>query len=233
MTSVDQANIIRLKVQGKNFEILADNNKALAFKSGAAVDIRDVLAVQRVFTDSRKGTMVSPNDLKNIFKTDDPLEVAKIIIQKGDVPLTKEYREEMIEQKRKQIINLIHRNAVDPKTHIPHPPQRIEAALKEAKFHVDALKDVPRQVEEALKAIRPILPIKFEIKEIAAKIPAQYAAKSYPILNSFGKKIREDWQTDGSLVVVVEIPGGLEEEFHNKLNALCHGEVETKILNIK
>lgn len=233
MTSVDQANIIRLKVQGKNFEILADNNKALAFKSGAAVDIRDVLAVQRVFTDSRKGTMVSPNDLKNIFQTDDPLEVAKIIIQKGDVPLTKEYREEMIEQKRKQIINLIHRNAVDPKTHIPHPPQRIEAALKEAKFHVDALKDVPRQVEEALKAIRPILPIKFEMKEIAAKIPAQYAAKSYPILNSFGKKIREDWQTDGSLVVVVEIPGGLEEEFHNKLNALCHGEVETKILNVK
>ena len=77
------------------------------------------------------------------------------------------------------------------------------------------------------------MPIKFEIKEIAVKIPPEFAAKSYTILNSFGKKIREDWQTDGSLVVVLEMPGGLEEDFHNKLNALCHGDVETKILNIK
>ena len=47
------------------------------------------------------------------------------------------------------------------------------------------------------------------------------------------KKIREDWQTDGSLVVVIEIPGGLEEDFHNKLNSLCHGTIETKILKVK
>ncbi len=105
--------------------------------------------------------------------------------------------------------------------------------MDEAKFHVDEGKDVNRQVEDALKVLRPILPIKFEIKEIAAKIPPDFAAKSYSVINSFGKKIREDWQTDGSLVVFVEIPGGLEEDFHGKLNALCHGEVESKILNVK
>jgi len=77
------------------------------------------------------------------------------------------------------------------------------------------------------------LPIKFEVKEIATKIPPEFAAKSYPIFNQFGKKIREDWQTDGSLVVVIEMPGGLEEDFHNKLNALCHGNVETKVLKVK
>lgn len=233
MTTVDKANVIKLKTHGQNFEILADSAKALSLKSGMAVDIRDVLAVQKVFTDAKKGMEASPNALSSIFKTDDPLEVAKLIIQKGDIPLTAEYKHNLREQKKKQIIDIIHRNAVDPKTHAPHPPQRIEAALEQAKFHIDEVKDVNRQVEDALKAIRPILPIKFEIKEIAAKVPAEFAAKSYPILNSFGKKIREDWQTDGSLVVVLEMPGGLEEDFHNKLNALCHGNVETKILNVK
>jgi ribosome maturation protein SDO1 len=233
MTTVDEANIIKLKTHGQNFEIMADSAKALSLKSGAAVDIRDIVAVQKVFTDAKKGMEASPNALRSIFKTDDPLEVAKLIIQKGDIPLTSEYRQGLREQKKKQIINVIHRNAVDPKTHAPHPPQRIEAALEEAKFHIDEVKDVNKQVEEAIKAIRPILPIKFEVKEIAAKIPSEFAAKSYSIVNSFGKKIREDWQTDGSLVVVLEMPGGLEEDFHNKLNALCHGNVETKILNVR
>jgi len=233
MVSVDEAKVVKLKTHGQNFEIMADSAKALALKSGSAVDIKDVLAVQKVFTDAKKGMEASPNALRSIFKTDDPLEAAKIIIQKGEIPLTADYKQDLREQKKKQIINIIHRNAVDPKTHAPHPPQRIEAALEQAKFHFDEAKDVNKQVEDALKVLRPILPIKFEIKEIAAKVPAEFAAKSYPILNSFGKKIREDWQTDGSLVVVLEIPGGLEEDFHSKLNALCHGEVETKILNVK
>ncbi|HZX44831.1 MAG TPA: ribosome assembly factor SBDS [Candidatus Nanoarchaeia archaeon] len=233
MVSVDSANTIKLKTHGQSFEILADSTKALAIKHGTDMDIRDVLAVQKVFTDSRKGLEASPNALKAVFGTDDPLEAAKLIIQKGDIPLTQEYKQGLRDQKKKQIIYMIHRNAVDPKTHLPHPPQRIEAALEEAKFHIDEFKEVTKQVEEALKAIRPILPIKFETKEISAKIPPNYAAKSYSILHSFGKTLREDWQSDGSLVVIVEIPGGLEEEFHSKLNALCHGEVETKILNIR
>ena len=233
MTTVDEANIIRLKTHGQTFEIMADSTKALSLKSGNPMDIRDVLAAQNVFTDARKGLKASSNALKSIFQTDDPLEVAKIIIQKGDIPLTQEYKHELREQKKKQIINIIHRNAVDPKTHAPHPPYRIEAALEQAKFHIDEVKDVNKQVEEALKALRPILPIKFEVKEIAVKIPPEFAAKSYSVLNSFGKKLREDWQSDGSLMAVVEIPGGLEEDFHNKLNELCHGDVETKILSVK
>ncbi len=233
MTTIDEAHVIKLKTHGQNFEILADSTKALSLKSGGAIDIREVVAVQKIFTDAKKGMVASSNALISIFNTDDPLEVSRIIIQKGEIPLTAEYKQGLREQKKKQIINIIHRNAVDPKTHVPHPPQRIESALEQAKFHVDESKDVNKQVEEALKVLRPILPIKFEIKEIAAKIPAEYAAKSYSTINSFGKKIREDWQTDGSLVVVLEIPGGLEEDFHNKLNELCHGDVETKVLNVR
>lgn len=233
MVTVDSAQIARLKSHGHEFEILVDANLALSLKQGNQVEISSVVAVPKVFRDAKKGDEASPNTMKEAFGTDEPLKVAEIIIKKGDLPLTTEYKQNLREKKLKQIINIIHRNAVDPQTHLPHPPERIKNALEESKFHVDEFKDVQKQVTDALKSIMPILPIKFEVKEISVKIPPEYAAKSYPVINEFGKKIREDWQKDGSYVAVVEIPGGLEEDFHNKLNALCHGDIETKILETR
>src|SRR3989338_3679230 len=111
MVTVDQASIEKLKTHGQNFEILVDSNAALAFKGGSGIDIRTVLAAQKIFSDAKKGLEASENTMKSTFETDDPLEVAKIIIQKGDIPLTKEYRENLKETKKRQIINIIHRNA--------------------------------------------------------------------------------------------------------------------------
>jgi len=233
MVDVDSAQIARLKTHGHNFEILVNSSNAIALKGGSNVSMSDVLAVPKVFSDAKKGLEASANTMKEVFQVDDPIEVAKIIIQKGEIPLTAEYKNQLREQKKKKIIELIHRDAVDPKTHLPHPPQRIENAMEEAKVRIDESMDVNKQLELVLKKIRPVLPIKFEVKEIAVKIPADYAAKSYSIVNSFGKKLKEEWQSDGSMVVVLEIPGGLEEDLHNKLNELCHGETETKILNTR
>ncbi len=233
MVSVDEAIIARLKTHNQNFEILVDCNMAIAVKEGKSVNMKDVLAAIKIFSDAKKGLEASENSMKQIFQTADPEEVAKIIIQKGEIQLTSEYRTNLKEQKRKQVINMLHVNGVDPKTHLPHPPQRIENALEEAKFHFDEFKAVQEQVQEALKKLRPILPIKFEVKEIAIKIPGEFAAKSYQILNSFGTKLKEEWLSDGSLATVLEIPGGLENDFYDKINSLTHGNVETKVLKIK
>lgn len=233
MVNVDQAVIARLKIQGHEFEILVDCNNALALKEGKGVEMHDVLAADRIFSDAKKGLEASLTAMKQIFGTDDAEEVAKQIIQKGEIQLTQEYREALKESKRKQIISIIHRNGVDPKTHLPHPPQRIENAFEEAKFHVDEFKGVQEQVQEALKKLRPILPIKFETKEIAIKLPPEHAPKCYSTIRMFGTILREEWQNNGFWVGVVELPGGMETDFYDKLNKICHGNVESKILKIK
>tara|TARA_Y100000310_G_scaffold267709_1_gene279845 strand:- start:13732 stop:14451 length:720 start_codon:yes stop_codon:yes gene_type:complete len=225
--------IARLRKEGKDFEICVEPDKALSFKSGENVDIKDVLITEKIFSDAKKGLEASEKDIKAVFGISDIFEIAEIIVKKGDIPLTTEYKNKLREQKRKQIIQIIHKNGVDPKTHIPHPINRIENAIEAAKVHIDERKSVQTQVQDILKKIRVILPIRFEVKELAVKIPASYAPKSYPIMKSFGKLLKEEWQNDGSLVAVVEMPGGLEEDFHQKLNALCHGEVESKVLNTK
>jgi len=233
MVAVDQAIIARLKTHGQSFEILVDCSNALALREGRETDMHDVLAAMQVFSDAKKGLAASETAMRQIFGTNDAEEVARQIIQKGEIQLTQEYREKLREDKRKQIISIIHRNGVDPRTHLPHPPQRIENAFIEAKFHVDEFMPVQEQVQEALKVLRPVLPIKLEIKEVALKIPPEYAPKCYSTVKQFGTMLREEWQTNGYWVAVVEIPGGLESDFYDKLNKICHGNVESKVLKTK
>ena len=233
MVTVDQAIIARLKAQGHSFEILVDCANAIAMREGKDVDMRDVLAAMKIFSDARKGMDASETAMKQIFGTSEVEDVAREIIRKGEIHLTQEYREKLREEKKKQIISIIHRNGVDPKTHFPHPPQRIENALIEAKFHVDEFMPVQEQVQEALKNLRPILPIKFEVKELAIKIAPEYAPKCYSTVKTFGTILREDWQSNGYWIAVVELPGGMENDFYDKLNKICHGNVESKVLKIK
>ncbi len=233
MVTVDHAIIARLKREGHDFEILVDCNNALALREGKDIDMHEILAAMQVFSDAKKGLVASETAMKQIFGTSDVNEVAKLIIQKGDIQLTQEYRERLREEKRKQIISIIHRNGVDPTTHLPHPPQRIENAFIEAKFHVDEFMPVQEQVQEALKKLRPILPIKFEIKEIAIKLPPDFAPKCYSTVKQFGTILREEWQNNGYWVGVIEIPGGMETDLYDKLNRICHGNVESKILKVK
>lgn len=233
MVTVDKAVIARLKSQGNIFEVLVDCNLAIALKSGQAPNMKDVLATQTIFADSKKGMEASPTAMKQVFGTDDSETVAKEIIKKGEIQLTAEYRNKLREEKRKQIIATIHRHGVDPRTHAPHPPARIELALEEAKVHIDEYKPADQQITDILKKLKVIIPIKFEMKEIAIKIPSQYTGKAYAILRNFGKLLKEEWQQDGSLVAVLELPGGLEEDFYDRLNSITHGDNETKVLKTK
>ena len=226
-------NLGRLKKGHEKYEIDIDPDKAMDYKNGVITDIHDVLRAEKIFSDAKKGLEVSPKQLEIEFKTSDPLEVAKIILKDGEIQLTEDYRKKLRDAKKAKILNTLHRNGVDPKTHLPHPMTRLENAFEEAKIKVDEFKSADDQIQDILAKLRKILPIRFELKEISVKIPPQYAAKSYPLLKSMGRLLKDDWQNDGSLLAIIEIPGGLETDFYDKLNSFTHGNNEAKVLKVK
>ncbi len=136
----------------------------------------------------------------------------------------------MIAEKRRQVINFIARNAVNPQNGLPHPPQRIELAMDEARVNIDLYKHLDELVKETVKALRPILPIKFEELRIAVKIPGDYAAKAYGELQSGTVMEKDEWQKDGSWVCIVRIPAGIQNEFYETVNRITRGEGEVRIL---
>lgn len=230
MVTLEDAVIARLEYYGEHFEILVDPDLAADFKRGQDIEVEEILAVEDVFKDAKKGDKASEEAMMKAFETTDPLEAARIIIRKGQVQLTAQQRREMQEEKRKKIVATITREAINPQTKLPHPARRIEIAMEEAKIHVDPFKSVDEQVNIVLKAIRTKIPIRIEKVQVAIKIPGDYTGKAYSVIPEFGETKREEWQQDGSWVAVVEIPGGMQDSFYRKLNELTHGQVETKLL---
>ena len=228
MVNVDRAVLAKMKKEGKEFEILVDCEKALELKEGKSVGIDDIVAVNDIFKDVKKGEKASEHDLQRLFGTTDFSKIAKEIILKGEVQLTKEHLSKKREELRKKIINIIHRNAIDPKTGIPHPPQRIESAMEEAKVHINEHKTAEDQVEEIIHKLKPIIPIRFETRKIEVIIPASYSGHCYNVLKSYNAT--EEWMNDGRLKAKVELAAGVVDEFFGKLNSICHGEVESKIV---
>ncbi len=217
--------IARLKRFGKTFEISVDSDKALDYKQGKINDVRDVLLAEGIFADARKGLRSSQQDLQNAFKTSEVYAIADIIVKQGEIQLTTEHRAQEREQKRRKVITLIQRQAIDARTALPLPPERIEAALEQGKVAIDDHKTAEEQLGEIISKLRPILPLKIEQKRLTITIPAQFAGKSYQAVKISSTIVKESWNNDGSWTATVEIPAGLKLEFIDKLNAITHGQV--------
>ncbi len=227
-------NLARMKKGGQLFEIIVEPDKAIELKEGRPVEIKDVLRSENIFSDAKKGLLAPEHLFMPNFGTTDSLKIAEVIIRDGEVQLTAEYRKKVREQKLRLIIEMIHRNGVDPKTHLPHPAARIESAMEEAKVRIEEFKRPEEQVARIISELRVILPIKMEVAEIEIIIPnSQNAARAYPTIRGSSTIIKDDWLNDGSWKGVVELPAGLSEEFFTKLNKITKGEIETKIIRTR
>ncbi len=223
-------NTAKLKKGGETFEIAVDPDLAISFRNKKPVDIKEVLKSEHIFSDVKKGLIASEEHMHTIFEMKDVLKIAEFILTHGELQLTNDYRHKLYEEKKKRIIDIIARNGVDPKTHLPHPKTRIENAISEAKVTFDYYQSAEDQVQDVLKHIMKVLPIKFEMIKVEVKIGSKYASKMYGTVSSFGKIMHDSWTPDGTWIVVVEIPAGIQNDFYDKLNALTHGDVSTEIV---
>jgi ribosome maturation protein SDO1 len=246
----------RIEKSGRTFEMLMDpenaweakkiireeiNKRLKEGKAKSRITIEELLNHQKinlelifesftVFEDLRRGKKATDGDMEAVFETIDGMKIAAHILLEGEIHWTKAQREEEKEKKLKQIITIISKNAINPQNNKPHPYQRIEKAIEEAKIKIDIMKSAEEQVDDVVKSIRTIIPIRMEQVEMAIKIPTAFTAKGYNIVAQYAVIKKEEWQSDGSWVSVVNLPAGLQMELVDKLNKLTHGRVQTKLL---
>ena len=215
-----------IKVRYKDYEIMVEPDLAKEAKlEGKDHDIQRLLFVQEVFKDADKGERASADDLEEDFGTRQVMEAADEIFEKGTMQLTTEQKKEMREDKYKQIVNMIARRAMDPKTGNPHPPQRVENALEEAGFNADAMEDVEAQFEDAIEKIRPIIPVSLEKKTVAIKIPNDKAGKAYDLLKRKANIKDEEWGNE-YFMARVTMPAGVLTELMEELQEMTGGQVQ-------
>ncbi len=226
MVTVDKAVIARLEKDGKHFEVLVDPELAYGLKDGKTVSVPKMLAVNEVFSDSRKGMKISSSELERVFGTPDIEKVAEEIVKQGDVQLTTEFRKNKVDERRRQIAAFISRYAINPQTRVPHPQERIMNAMEQAHLSIDPFKPAEQQIDDVMKALKPIIPISLEEASMSIIVPAKYSGYAYGRIKNLGTIAEQKWLTDGSLSARLVTPAGLKEEVYRILNSITNGEVK-------
>jgi len=215
--------VVRLVIGNNKFEILVRPDPALEFKLGKKYDLSSVLVSDEIYTDANKGSRAGNDKLSKYFKTTDSMEIAKQILLRGEHSLTTEQRRRMTEEKKKQIVQFINKNFVDPRTHLPHPPLRIASAMNEVRIVVDPYKRAEDQVKGVIDAVRKILPLKSENVILTITVPSVCAVQSYSTLKSIGSLKGEQWLADGSLKILVETNAGMKGEILERIGSITKG----------
>ena len=228
--SIEKSVVARLNHAQQKFEILVDPNKAMDFKSGKAISLEEILAYPIIYKDVKATEAAPTSDLQKAFGTTDVTKVAAKILKEGEIQITTDQKRDMTEQKKHLIATLISKRGINPQTNTPHPEQRILNAMHQAGVNVDPFMDAELQLDKIVKAIKPILPLKFQNVTLQIKIPPQFAGKAYSTVKSSGKVTGEQWLNDGSLQINVEMLAGVMDEFVQKLANLTHGSFESKVM---
>eukprot|EP01084_Bolivina_argentea_P040012 73926_1 len=111
--------VVRYKHKNKNklrFEIACYKNKVLNWRKGIEKDIYEVLQTETIFKNVESGKTSSINDLKKVFKTTNEIDICKIILEKGELQISKKERKNELEAKFKEIANIICDKCVDKNT---------------------------------------------------------------------------------------------------------------------
>ena len=179
----DKVTVVRYSFSGDKFELLVKPDPAFDYKSGKITEISKVLVSDEIYTDSNKGTRATNEKLEHVFKTNDLTKIAEIIMKKGELNLTTEQRKKMMSEKRKQLVTFIVKTYVDPRSHLPHPPLRIEQAMDDSRVSIDPFKSADEQIKDVVEKLRSIIPLKSENIVLEILVPAQFVAR-VPLLES-------------------------------------------------
>lgn len=225
--------VVRAKFKGNRFEIIVNPELALKYKMGLLNDttgITDILEMDEIFQNASKGDKAPDEILLHCFDTTDIVKIAEKVLVKGELNLTADQRQEFFEKKRRQIVTLLAKTCIDPKTRTPHPPLRIENAMKEAKVMIDPSTSAESQLSNIIKELRRILPISMETVKLAVKIPPEFTGKAYGEIKRDAQIDKDEWQSDGHWIAVVTVAAGVQGKFMERVQGMTKGRAEIKII---
>jgi len=218
-----------IEIKGERFEVLVRPEQAFRYREGEKVDLGEILWTDTIYKDSRKGLKASPESLRKAFGTEDVRVIAERILKEGRIQLTEEERRRLLEAKKRKIITYIVRNAVDPKTGMPIPEPRIEAAMEELGVSIDLYRDAESQALEIVSKLSRIMPIKIARALIEAVIPPDIAGRVVSEVKRIGDVRRSEWLKDGSLKLEVEVPAGAQIDVINRIQGLAKGRASVNV----
>ncbi|KAI8458430.1 SBDS protein C-terminal domain-containing protein [Phakopsora pachyrhizi] len=150
--------VVRLKRSGKRFEVACYKNKVREWRNGIESDLSEVVQTDQIFTNVSKGQLSPESDLmigfpkfyNNNLQT---LEILIEILRNGELQVSERERQEQLNEKRKEIVNLVHEKTLDPSTNRPHTTSMIEKSIDQVHFSINLIKPSKIQALDLIKIL--------------------------------------------------------------------------------
>eukprot|EP00980_Cylindrotheca_fusiformis_P009171 scaffold1996_cov127-Cylindrotheca_fusiformis.AAC.8 len=165
--------VVRMMKGGKRFEIACYRNKAVDYRQGLEQDLSEVLQTDRIFTNVSKGEFCKSKDLQKVFGTKNEEDIARIILQKGQVQVSDKERSQQLEKTTAQVAEWISKNCVHPGSDRPYTISQIKHAMSQSTFSVHPTKPLKRQYLDCVKLLQGVIPIQRAKMELLLIIPSK------------------------------------------------------------
>lgn len=232
-TRLTNVAIVRMKKNGKRFEIACYKNKVLSWRNKTEKDIDEVLQTHSVFTNVSKGLMAKTQDLEKSFKTSDQTEICKLILAKGELQVSEKERSQQLEQTTKDIANIVAEMCVNSETKRPYSISSIEGSMKEdIHFSVHPTRSAKQQALQVIKQLQEKIPICRAEMRLRFFLPGKEAKKLKEKLTSMVKKIESE-EFAGSLEMVCLVDPGCYRQIEDFVGKETRGKGKIDVLNLK
>lgn len=222
-------NLVILEKHGRHFELDVNPDKAIDYKEGKIIDLKEVVMSWHIFADIKKGLLASKEALTAVFDGKSIDEIIGEILKTGDLQLTSEHRQKIRDAKYSKIINDIHRMAIDTRTMSPIPITRIKNGLEETKFKVKDNESFDKLFKNAIKGLKTVIPLRITNLQYEIYFDVKYADELLRIISDMGQILKKEFMQD-KMHVICEISSGLKEELLEHINNITKGTSKVDLI---
>jgi ribosome maturation protein SDO1 len=208
----------RINTRRGKFEVIVVEDAALSFRNGKSPWKNEIMPIDQIFKDYKKGLRASANELKEVFGTTNPYEIGKRIVAEGELLLSVETLRRLIDERRKQIASLVSKVSLDPSSGMPIPQLRIEQAMAQVPISIEPFKDAEEQLKRVLSAIRPILPLKVKESIMEVQFAPRDVQAGLKALEELGEIRKRVDGKDGEVTVSLAVPELLRSRIAERLS---------------
>jgi len=196
--------VVRHKTTGKRFEIACYPNKVEEWRRKVETDINEVVQSTNIYVNVQQGKVAHADALEEAYDTTDKDKIVRIILEKGEIQISKQERQEETETLFKDVATFIVEKCVHAETKQALTLGVVERAMREVGVSLNPNKPAKQQ---ALKVIHLLqekssLPIERAKMQLQFSVPKEKSEDLKKALAACITEIQSE-STEGTNSVIV------------------------------
>ncbi|XP_014240179.1 ribosome maturation protein SBDS isoform X2 [Cimex lectularius] len=197
-------------------------------------DIDEVLQTHTVFTNVSKGQVAKKEDLIKAFGKDEPTEICKIILQKGELQVSDKERQNQLDSLFKDIATNVAEKCINPESKRPYPVSMIEKAMKDIHFSIKPNRNAKQQTLDVIPQLKAVMPLERAQMRLRVAFSGKESRKLRTQLVKLTTSVEtENWNSEGELELVCLIDPGRYREVDELIHSVKNSNGLLELLNLK